>query len=169
MRHRRMVAPINSVKHYVHQPILSIASGVLASIDVVRSVVAPATSTASQVKEGSNVKAVHLEMWINNQQSTGDDASFTLIVEKAPGNTVDMTVTQSLNLGSYPNKKNVLYVSQGVLAAAVDGAQSVPVIRDWALIPKGKQRMGLDDAIRLHVSAVGALKICGIFTYKEYT
>ncbi len=169
MRHRGPRVIVNSVKHYVHRPIASIASGVLQSNDVVRAVVAPATANSFEVKEGSIVKAIFLEIWINNQEATGVDAQFVVIVEKAPGNTVPMTAAQSLNLGAYPNKKNILYTSQGVLASAIDGAQSIPVLRTWVLIPKGKQRMGLDDALILHVSAVGAIKDCGIFTYKEYT
>jgi len=168
MRHRRMLAPINTIKHYVHRPLIAVASGVLLSHVIAHSVVAPATASADEVKEGSVIKAIYVEMWINNQEATGTDAQFVLIVEKAPGNTTAMTAAQSLNLGAYPNKKNILYSSEGLLSAAVDGAQSVPVIRSWVMIPKGKQRMGLDDQLIVHVSAVGALKACGLNTYKEF-
>ncbi len=169
MRHRRMLAPINTVKHYVHKAVSVTASGALSTTNLVRAVVAPATANAANVKEGSIVKAVYIEMWINADTATGDDAQFVLIVERKPGNQTDMTAAQSTNLGAYPNKKNILYTTQGVLAAGIDGAQSVPVIRNWVLIPKGKQRFGLDDSLQVHVSAVGALKTCGIATFKEYT
>ncbi len=168
MRHRRMLAPIQSIKHYVHRSITAIASGVLLSNLVTESVVAPATANAFSVMQGSVVKAVHLEMWISGDEATDTNSQFVLIVEKVPGNGTPMTAAQSLNLGSYPNKKNILFTSQGNLAASIDGAQAVPVIRDWVLIPKGKQRQGLDDQIVVHISAVGALKVCGLFTYKEY-
>jgi len=130
--------------------------------------VAPATANAFNVEEGSIVKAVHLEYWISSNESAGGTSQFVFIVEKEPGNGTAMTVAQSLNLGSYPNKKNVLFTSQGQFTSHNDGAQSVPVLRNWLLIPKGKQRMGLDDSIRVHFSAVGALRICGLATYKEY-
>ncbi len=79
-----------------------------------------------------------------------------------------MTLAQSQNLGAYPNKKNILYTTQGILADANDGGPTIPLIRGWIKIPKGKQRMGLDDRIVVNITAVGALRLCGISTFKEY-
>ncbi len=163
-----MVAPINSLKHYVHLTNTLIASGVLLTNAIVHAVIAPATTNPQDVKQGAVVKAVYFERWLLGDSATGNTATFTVIVEKVPGNGTPMTFAQSLNLGGYPNKKNILYTTQGIVSDTADGSNPVPVIRGWIKIPKGKQRMGLDDIINIHVSAVGALRACGIATYKEY-
>jgi len=165
---RRMQAPINSIKHYVHRTNTVVATGVLLSVPVVTTVVAPATASSLEVKEGSIVKAVHFELWLAGNGTTGVSAQFTVIVEKLNGAGVPMTAGQAVNLGAYPNKKNILYTSQGQLGAQVDGNQSVPMVRGWILIPKGKQRMGLGDRIFFHVHSVGSVRVCGLTTYKEY-
>ncbi len=171
MKHlrRSSLPPINSIKHYVHRTNSTVASGALQTNVVVHSVVAPATATAADVKEGSIVKAIYCEFWIVSAGSPTTEAQFIIIVEKLPGNSTGITAAQALNLGAYPNKKNILYVSQGILGSReVTGA--IPVIRTWVLIPKGKQRMGLDDQLLFHLAPVGqTIKACGIFTYKEYT
>ncbi len=164
-----MLAPIHTIKHYVHKTNTFVATGAIDSQDVVHAVVAPATGAAEDVSEGSIVKAVYIERWILNSGATDTFNTFTLMVEKMPGNGTPITAAQMLNLGAYPNKKNILYTTQGALGASVDGAQGVPVIRAWVLIPKGKQRMGLDDEIVVTLHSVGSSQICGITTYKEYT
>ncbi len=162
-----MVAPINANKHYVMIPNANIASAALGTIDVVDAVVAPATSNAFDVEEGSIVKAVYIELWIFGLGASGTDTQFFLAVEKLPAGATPMTQAQSLNLGAYPNKKNILFTSQGVIGG-ID-TNSVVVLRNWILIPKGKQRMGLADRIVLSVATLGApMQRCGFITYKEY-
>ncbi len=163
-----MVSPINSVKHYVAKTNTAIASGGLVSEFAVKSVLAPATAAAFEVPQGSVVKAVHFEVWICGDALAGNTSQFVFAIEKSTGGQTAMTVTNMLNLGVYLNKKNILFTSQGVLGTTVDGNQSIPVFRGWILIPKGKQRMGLDDSIRWHVTAVGDLRVCGLITYKDY-
>ncbi len=168
MRHRRMLSPINSNKHYVHRTNIAVASGALQSEDVTRAVVAPATTNSFNVEEGSVVKAVHLEYWILGDELAGNTSQFTLIVEKEPGNGTAMTAVNAANLGAYPNKKNILYVTQGLINPFLNGGGPIPLIRNWVLIPKGKQRQGLDDSIRVHLLATGKLRFCGVATYKEF-
>ncbi len=168
MRHRRMVAPINSVKHYVQFSNATLASGAASGRQIANAVVAPATGTTAEVEEGSIIKAVFLEFWIVSDEGTGTESQFTMILEKRPSNAPALTFTNSSNLGAYPNKKNILYVTQGILGASIDGQSSVPVVRQYFLIPKGKQRMGLGDDIVVTFAAVGGISICGFSTYKEY-
>ncbi len=166
-----MVAPINTIKHYVHRTNVSLASGAIQNNLVAESVVAPATANAFSVKEGSIIKAVWIEIWLLGGTSTADSTTqFNVTVEKLPGNTPVMTFANSSNLGAYLNKKNILYTTQGVLTGELNGPQSVPVIRGWIMIPKGKQRMGLDDRVACNIANTGVtLQVCGIFTYKEFT
>ncbi len=169
MRHRSMQAPINSRKHYVHSTNSATASGAIRAIVAVNAVVSPASGTAADVVEGAVVKAVHFEHWILSTGGTGTTNQFGLIVEKVPAGQTAVTAAQLNNLGSYPNKKNVFYSTQGVLSNFIDGQNAVPILRDWLLIPKGKQRMGLGDRVVMTLTPTGqALNNCGLITYKEY-
>ncbi len=169
-RHRGMVAPINSNKHYVHQTKATVSSGAILGIKIVDAVVAPAVSNAFDVRQGAIVKAVHLEYWIDIQADAGDTGQQVAILEKVPSGQASVTAAQILNLGAYPNKKNILWTFQGIQTSAISGVQCTPIIRDWMLIPKGKQRMGLGDEIVFSFSSVGEIgHICGLATYKEYT
>ncbi len=169
MRHRKMLAPINTVKHYVHFTNAILASGGIDGLEIVNAVVAPATSNAEDVREGAIIKAVYIEMWLTNDGGTGTDNQFNVALEKIPTSGIAMTYAQSVNLGAYPNKKNVLFTSQGVQGASVDGIDGIPVLRSWILIPKGKQRFGLGDRLVLNISSTGfSLRRCGMSTYKEY-
>ncbi len=164
---RRMLSPIVSVKHYVHHTNAAIASGAIGRFVIAHSVVAPATGNAFDVQEGSVIKAVFIEFWLLSEGAAGSTTQFAVTVEKQPGNTVDMTAAQILNLGAYPNKKNIFYVTQGVMSG--EDTNSVPILRQWFKIPKGKQRMGLDDQIVVNFGPIGqSTRRCGITTYKEY-
>ncbi len=168
-RHRRMVAPINSVKHFIPRAAVEVGGGGILNIDIADATVAPATASNFDVKEGSIIKAVHCELWMTGKGVSGITTQFVLTVEKVPGNVADMTFGQSLALQGYPNKKNILYTTQGVVGTDNDGPV-IPIIRDWVLIPKGKQRMGFADRIMLNFSTVTAnVEVCGMFIYKEYT
>jgi len=167
---RKMVAPIVSIKHYVHRTNVVVATGVIQNNPVVTAVaVSAAGGNAQDVTEGSLVKAVYIEIWLIGGGTTTQTTQFNITVEKIASGQNPLTFTQSLNLGAYPNKKNILYTTQGVVGQGVDGHNSMPLIRTWIMIPKGKQRMGLGDEISLNVSNLGtAINVCGVFTYKEY-
>ncbi len=164
---RRMVAPIHSIKHYVHRTNAAVATGAVLVQGVVTAIVKGAARTSSdQVEEGAVIKAVHLEYWICGV----DDAvtsQFTFIVYKLPSGQSIPNATDMTGLGAWENKKNILFSSQGVLPKD-ESAISVPVIRQWILVPKGKQRFGLEDKLQVAFHSVGTLQICGIATYKEY-
>ncbi len=169
MRHRRMLAPINTVKHYIANTSGNTATGGVRAMKIAEAVVAPATSAVTDVKEGSIIKAVYIELWISSNEASGSESFFNITIEKKRSTETDMTSTQSQNLQAYPNKKNILYTTQGIVNSnTVSG--SVPIIRQWFAIPKGKQRFGLGDQIMVNISAIaGALQNCGIGIFKEYT
>ncbi len=168
-RHRRMLAPINSIKHYVGQPRAVIGVGASLSLEIADVVNAPVSSTREKITIGSMIKAIHVEMWILGGGATNTSSTFVMIVEKIPSGQADPTFADMLNLGGYNNKKNILYTTEGIIGSNVDGTGMIPIIRDWMLIPKGKQRMGQGDRLVLTLATVEqSLVICGIFTYKEY-
>ena len=159
-----MLAPITSKKHFVQQGIDSIMGGTIKNNSLVVGVAAPATAS-NQVLEGSVVKAVFIEYWLlAGSQQPG---SITLTVMKRVGDSPHMSFTDSATLHTYPNKKNILYTTQGLTPDA--NGNPIPFVRMWVKIPKGKQRMGLGDQIVVNISAnVENATICGVAIYKEY-
>ncbi len=163
-----MLAPINSVKHYVGQPRFNIALGTSTTLEIANVVAAPVNTNREDVSEGSMIKAVHLEYWLIADGGPGTVTNFVMTIEKSPSNALDPTFADMLNLGGYANKKNVLYTTQGIVSGDEVG-QPIPVIRDWLKIPKGKQRMGQEDRILVTFATVEALmQVCGMAIYKEY-
>ncbi len=171
MRHSRMVAPIHSIKHYVHRQNTVITSGSIVALVLVDAVNASSGITNSfDVTEGSLVKAVHLDHWILSDGGTGTITQFNAVLEKVPIGGGPVTAAEMVNLGAYDNKKNILHSFQGNLSSGIDGANSTPFMQGWFKIPKGKQRMGLGDRLILSILSTGqSCASCGLVVYKEYT
>ncbi len=169
MRHRTL-ATINSVKHFIAKTNGDLAANTTDSFPVADAVaISSGFTNTYDVREGSVIKAIHIELWIVGNGATGTSTQFIVTVQKYPSGTIDITNAQALNLQAYPNKKNILYTTQGNSGSVKDGTNSVPVIREWIAIPKGKQRMGFGDRIQVDVSTIGqTLLVCGMFIYKEY-
>ncbi len=164
-----MRAVIHSKKHIVQISQGTIAQS--AAEDIVICLAAEATSTTpTGIEEGSSVKAVYVELWLGNA-STSVVGSYTCIVYKNPSGTATIGTGTMAALHDYLNKKNILFTSQA-LVPPTDGGQ-VNVLRMWIKIPKGKQRMGLGDSVRISVrnnnSTSVAINFCGLALFKEYT
>ncbi len=165
--HRRMLAPINTIKHYTNRSNTAAASGTTVGTTLVQSVVAPATANAFSVREGAVIKAVFVEFWLKSSATAGEDVQFNFAVMKLPSDATVPDTADMTNLGAYSNKKNILFTSQGVLGDLT--TQAIPVIREWIKIPKGKQRFGLGDRFNAFVLFTGtAGQVCGQAIYKEY-
>ncbi len=160
-------ATINSVKHFVAATNSELSSGSTRETILVNAIAKDAErTTTADVSEGAIVKAVHVEYWLNGR-GTMETTQFVVVLVKLPGGVARPNAADMLNLGSYPNKKNILYTTQGVLDQ--DNSQSVPIMRQWFKIPKGKQRFGLGDQLSLVLAPVGQpIANCGITIYKEY-
>ncbi len=163
-----MVRPVvHSTKHYVQFPIDQISTGTVQSIVIADGVESTIANSATEVEEGAIVKAVFLELWLEN---TGNLGEFIATLTKVPEFGTGPTFAQMAALFTYSNKKNILYCTQGLTPN--DGvAQPVNLIRNWFKIPKGKQRFGLGDRLILSISNTSAqdLNRCGFATYKEYS
>ncbi len=168
MARHRMLAPINTNKHFISQTIATITSGSISNKVVIDAVVAPAASNTTDVTEGAVIKAVYIEFWLASKGAGGEPAMFNLTVERLNADATAMTFTNSVNLQSYANKKNILYTTQGIIGS-FNAGPTTPIIRNWIAIPKGKQRFGFQDKLMLNISATAqAIYNCGIFIYKEY-
>lgn len=164
-----MLAPINSIKHFIARTNTSLAAGAAVTLDIADAVAAPASATTVQVLEGAVIKAVWVEMWLLVNGTTGTASQMVQTLEKIPSNGINPTFTNMLNLQAYQNKKNILHTFQGVQGSFIDGNPAIAPLRAWMPIPKGKQRMGLGDRLVLTIATVGqAIQTCGMFIYKEY-
>ncbi len=168
-RHRRMAAPINSIKHFVPRAELSVTAGTTTNIEVIDAVIAPAAANVFDVHEGAVIKAVYVELWIISAGTVDQTTQFVLTIEKVPAGQTPAMNTNQLNLQAYLNKKNILYTTQGIVGTRIAGAPTLPIIRTFVLIPKGKQRFGLGDRFFVNISSVSTvLRVCGMNIYKEY-
>ncbi len=159
-----MRAVIHSEKHYIQKSLTTVTAGAAEAIQLVKALDVP-SSLAEQIKTGSSIKAVFVEMWVR----TGDTAPGTVLVTlvKTTDDGVP-TFADMIALHGYANKKNVLYHTQGL--SNDQDADAIPFVRQWFKIPKGKQRFGLGDRLYLVVSAQALDQhICGFATYKEYS
>ncbi len=123
--------------------------------------VAVAGGLADAVKEvatGSVLKAIYVELWLTSDDTSG--SSFAVSLEKLPGSSVAMGYAKSIALDTYQNRKNIFYLTQGLVGP--NDEQPIPVMRGWFKIPKGKQRMGENDKWNLNISAISnGLTWCG--------
>ncbi len=148
----------------INVPISTVGAGAITQSLI--SFAAAAPSAQTDVREGSGVSAVYIELWINSDSDTVH-GSFNVSLEKLPSLLTAMTNAQAFSMNGYVNKKNILYVTQGLSSVQL-AANASPIIRQWFKIPKGKQRQGLGDKLVLNIAtAVTGLNFCGMLIYKE--
>ncbi len=160
-------AMVHSVKHYVQLAINQIGTGTVEVNAIALGVNSTAANLATEVKEGSTIKAVYFELWLQNEGTLGE---FIMTIQKNPQGANEPNFAQQAALFTWDNKKNILYTTQGLTSN--DGVSGpVNVIRGWIKIPKSKQRFGLGDNLTMNISNVSAndLVRCGFALYKEYS
>ncbi len=160
---------IHSKKHIVQISQGTVAQGAVSTTNVVTSQEAVST-TPDAIEVGALVKACYVEFWVS-QDSASIVGSYTFAITKDPGGNAAPSTAEMAALHDYNNKKNILFTAQGLLTPN-DGGQ-VPIVRGWYKIPKGKQRFGLGDRLRLTLRNNNATAIdinfCGLAIYKEYS
>ncbi len=162
-----MVRPvINSVKHLVQRSIETVlASAIVTTFLIVAKNVVD-VNTSTEVVEGSIIKAVYVEWWLRAGDLAG--GSYVFILYKGGSDMTAPTTTEMAALNDWDNKKNILFTSQALVND--QDADATPILRQWVKIPKGKQRFGLGDHLKISVFAQGAIDLhqCGVVIYKEY-
>ncbi len=162
-----MKALVQSTKHYVQFPIDQITTATSQSILLVQAVERTVANTAAETASGSAIKAVYVELWLQNEGTLGESI---VTICKDTKNGTGPTFSQLAALFTYPNKKNILFTHQGLTSN--DGVSGpVNIVRGWIKIPKGKQRFGLGDTLVLSISNTSSndLVRCGFAIYKEYS
>jgi len=162
-----MVRPmVHSTKHYVQFPINQIATGVREINTCVFAVNQSLANLSTEINEGSSIKAIYFEFWLQNEGTLGE---FIATISKNPQGSGGPSFVEHATLFTYDNKKNIFWTSQGLTSN--DGVSGpVNIIRGWVKIPKPKQRFGLGDSLTVNISNVSSndLVRCGIVIYKEY-
>ncbi len=162
-----MRAVIKSRKHIVQLPFNAITTA-QREVNVLALVVdRTLADLATEVAEGSIIKAVFVEMWLQN---SANDGHSIVMLEKATSGATGPSVTNMADIDSYANKKNVFFIHEGLTSN--DGVGNpIPVMNSWFKIPKSKQRFGLGDRLVLSISNPSSnnLNRCGKVIYKEYS
>ncbi len=162
-----MVRPVvHSIKHYVQFSLATVTGGAVVTDVPVVAVQRADLDTLSEITEGSIIKAIYIEMWIRSSSTT--PTSGQMIIYKSEGDTTSPTATDMAALGSWENKKNIFYTTMGLFND--QDADATMAFKGWIKIPKGKQRFGLNDKLKISIFAatVDAVR-CGFATYKEYS
>ncbi len=155
---------VHTEKHIVQFSLGAVASGAITPNVIVlgKQTVAPATVT--HVREGSTVSAVYIEMWVSSDDAGSGTCIATL--ERVPGGLGLMLAADSAALDGYDNKKNILHTFMGLVSNNVD--YPMAILKGWFKIPKGKQRFGIEDQLRLNLHGQSnGLAFCGFAVYKE--
>ncbi len=162
-----MVRPVvHSIKHYVQLSIATVVGGTVVTDVLVSAVAVDDVNTVDEVIEGSIVKAVYVEYWIRAGELAA--GSGQMIIYKSEGDTTSPNSTDMAALGDWSNKKNILYTTMGLFND--QDADAIAAFKGWIKIPKGKQRFGLNDKLKISTfSPTIDLHRCGFATYKEYS
>ncbi len=162
-----MKAPIHSRKHVVQTPFSEIATGVAENLALATVVDRTIADAATEIVEGAIVKAIFIELWLQNDGTNGHSI---VILEKVAQGRTGASFAEMADLDSYANKKNVLFIHEGLTNNESVG-NPINVMNGWWKIPKSKQRFSLGDGIILTISnpSSGNLHRCGKHIYKEYT
>ncbi len=157
---------IHSIKHYVQNSLSTVVAGTVANISLLAAVAPDAVNTAGEVIEGSVVKAIYIESWLRAGSTTGSSGQY--IIWKSVGAQTNPSSTNMAALHDWTNKKNIFYTTMGLFND--QDADAIAAFKGWIKIPKGKQRMGLGDQIKISIFAPTIdLHHCGFSTYKEYS
>jgi len=160
-------AVIHSKKHYVQMSRATVVTVASVTIDIIRGVPIQDVDLVDEVQEGATVKAVYIELWLLNSSNDGSDI---VVLGKNMASQNGPSFTECNALGTYDEKKNILFVHQG-LSSNNGVGNPINIMRGWYKIPKSKSRFGLGDSLHLTIANNGpsTLEFCGFALYKEYT
>ncbi len=151
---------INTEKHYVQFPVFTVPSTTVGTAGLVSG--DNSLANARSVRVGAVVKAVYVEFWADSATAS---KTINAMVLKQPSGAAAPTYAEMQNLTAYKNKKNIFEFHQGLNPS---NGNIIPLFRQWVMIPKGKQRIGIGDDINFLVSATGAtMNVCGFAVFKE--
>lgn len=161
-----MVRPtINSQKHIVQETLTSIAVGTVGNFLIANAVNNPDSSISTDVEVGTVIKAVYIELWLLSNAASITTATSAFM--KLTAGTGLATNADMADLHNYSSKMNIFECHQGIVGEK--DVNPVPFYRHWIKIPKGKQRIGINEKLSLAIRSItGTTDFCGLAIYKAY-
>ncbi len=160
MPRRSLGTIIHSRKEVVDSTLLGVAAAVVSNVNVANAV-NDYTGTVGSVETGSVIKSIYLFVQIIPTLGT---ANVDFYVIKRPDGIVD-PVPGAVG-GSFA-RKYVLHEEKGLPGNAGDGAYPL-TFKGVVRIPKGRQRMGEGDDIRVVLRGADIYNACIKCIYKVY-
>ncbi len=158
-----MRSMIKSRKRIVQLTTTTASFGTTNNETITFAVQEPDNTNPKECNVGVVIQAIYVEIWAMCAAAQPGAANLTL--EKRVSGLPNMSHTSALALDGYGNKNNIFKIHQGLIPDA--NSNPIPVLREWIMIPKGKQRMSLNDAWVLNVAAIiDDVEYCGFFQFK---
>jgi len=158
--------PVNRIKHVVDSS-ATLASATILPTALVIAVDAPVIANRTEVVTGSKVFGIYLKVvCASNEAFTAGIPNVYMIVYKNPGGNLTMPAPDAV--GSNDNKKFVIHQEMVMLNGADKGVPTT-LFNGVIKIPKGYQRFGPNDQIKVDVLAPAIdIAICFQCHYKEF-
>ncbi len=144
-------------------------AGTRVGVTIAQAVDAPAGATAIEVKRGSVIKAMWLELWysLSAEPTVGVSTIIDAYIWKNTG--TNLTPPNPGTVGTSNEKKWVLKNWKGIVGARTQGFPAY-TWKGWIKIPRGFQRMAQDDVWQLQFLATGTNGLaCTNVIYKWYS
>ncbi len=161
-RFRKDLRPINSVKNIVDGTFLTVAAGVTTVMTLGTGVNAYAGGTVD-IPIGAKVSSIYLFVQIQ-QQAVNSNVDW--FMWKAPGNLAATMPTPGAT-GGHINRKYILHEEKGIPGPVNNGSPPL-TFRGVIKIPKGRQRFGEADSMRINMRGAAAYDACVKCIYKFY-
>ena len=162
-RRRQSMSPINSNKEILDSTLLGVGAAVN-SLVTVATAINDYVGTVGTVPIGSTIRGVYLFVAILPTAGTAN-VDWYLI----KGNTATVGAAPVAGAtGGDVNRRFILHEEKGIPGNAADGAYPA-TFKGFIAIPKGRQRMGEGDLIRVVLRGTDIHNICIKCIYKRFT
>ncbi len=157
----RMRPVIHSRKEIVDSTLLGVTGGVVSNV-LVADAINDYTGLVGQVETGSVIKSIYL--FVQILPSATGTANVDFYVIKRPNGITDPVPGA---VGGTSARKYVLHEEKGIPGNASDGAYPL-TFKGVVRIPKGRQRMGEGDDIRIVLRGTDDYNACVKCIYKVF-
>ncbi len=154
--------PINSVKNIVDGVFLGVAAAAVTPIDIAVAINTYAGATTT-VPIGAKVSSIYL--FIQIISTTGTANADWFIAKANTATTLAMPVPGAT--GGDLNRRFILHEEKGIPGNASDGAYPL-TFKGVIKLPKGRQRFGEGDFLRIFARSADIHNICVKAIYKFY-
>ncbi len=156
---------INSIKNEINS-----VQGVVAAtnlvLEIAKAVDNRVTANATEVNNGSVIKAIWVEFWYYGLSASNTNDIFDAYIIKNPGN--NLTNPNPGTVGTSNEKKFVIKEWKGLTGNKSLGG-SPYWFRGWVKLPRRYWRMGTDDIWFLVVRSPTTGNFCSKFIYKWFS